>query len=385
MRTRFRAIRYNVPCCQRRIGSAASPMRGTEGYLLNARTARFDERVVSNAGYNSGMTPQTFVVGRRDADQTVTAFLRARLNLPWSKAKRLVESGQVRVAGQKVTDPAQRLKLGKHVEVVAQGPVAKGHKPTRAKLKAAPQYDGPEPTLVYSDDSIAVVDKPPGLTTMRHAEEAAEFGERGKKYLPVTLADLLPAMLGRPGKAVRAVHRIDRDTSGLVVFARSRPAEEHLTEQFKAHTVERRYLALVRGRPKAGVVESHLVRDRGDGRRGSSPAGEGQRAVTHVSVVEQLGDFTLVECRLETGRTHQVRIHLGEAGWPLCGERVYDRPPGGAPLPDGSGARRPMLHAARLGLTHPSTGERMSWDSPPPADFKELLARLRTGPNRDRL
>jgi 23S rRNA pseudouridine1911/1915/1917 synthase len=322
-------------------------------------------------------TSQTFVVGHRDADQTVAAFLRARLSLPWSKAKRLVETGQVRVAGQKVTDPAHRLKLGKHVEVVAAGGPSPT-KPTRAKLKEAPKYDGPMPVLVYSDDSIAIIDKPPWLTTMRHAEEAAEFGERGKKYLPTTLADLLPAMLGRPGKAVRAVHRIDRDTSGLVVFARTKPAEDHLTDQFKAHTVERRYLALVRGKPKAGTIESSLVRDRGDGRRGSSPSGEdGQRAVTHVKVLEQFGDFALVECRLETGRTHQVRIHLGEAGWPLCGEKVYDRPVNGSPIPDASGAKRPMLHAARLGLTHPATGDRMVWDSDPAADFQELLSRLK--------
>jgi 23S rRNA pseudouridine1911/1915/1917 synthase len=323
------------------------------------------------------MTPQTFVVGRLDADQTVAAFLRTRLNLPWSKAKRLVESGQVRVAGQKVTDPAARLKLGKRVEVVGpSAPAPSGQKPARAKLKEAPAFDGPPPVLVYSDDAIAVVDKPPGLTTMRHAEEAAEFGERGKTYLPATLADLLPAMLGRPGKPVRAVHRIDRDTSGLVVFARTKPAEEHLTEQFKAHTVDRRYLALVRGRPKPGTIESRLIPDRGDGRRGSSYTDDGQRAITHVTVREQLGAFALVECRLETGRTHQVRIHLGEAGWPLCGERVYDRPINGPPLPDGSGAKRPMLHAARLGLTHPVTGERMTWDSDPPADFTGLLTRF---------
>src|SRR6478672_10229854 len=112
------------------------------------------------------MTPQTFVVGRRDADQTVAAFLRTRLDLPWSKVKRLVESGQVRVAGQKVTDPAHRLKLGKHVDVVSPNAPA-GAKPSRAKLKDAPRFDGPMPILVYSDDSIAVVDKPPGLTTMR--------------------------------------------------------------------------------------------------------------------------------------------------------------------------------------------------------------------------
>lgn len=322
------------------------------------------------------MTPQTFVVGRRDADQTVAAFLRTRLNLPWSGAKRLVESGRVRVAGQKVTDPAHRLKLGKRVEVVGAEPQS-DRKPTRARLPDAPKYDGPPPVLVYSDDSIAVVDKPAGLTTMRHPDEAAEFGPRGKAYLPATLADLLPAMLGRPGKPVRAVHRIDKETSGLVVFARTKPAEEHLTGQFKAHSVERRYLALVRGRPRAGTIESRLVRDRGDGRRGGSSTGAGQRAVTHMQVAELLGEFALVECRLETGRTHQVRIHLGEAGWPLCGERVYDRPVNGARLPDASGAGRPMLHAARLGLTHPATGERMTWDSDPPADFQAVLSRLR--------
>src|SRR5262249_22671660 len=190
-------------------------------------------------------------------------------------------------------------------------------------------------------------------------------------------ADLLPAMLGRPGKPRPADRRIARDTSGLVVFARTRAAEEQLTKQFKEHTVERRYLALVRGRPKPSTIESHLVRDRGDGRRGSSATGDGQRAVTHVKALEQLGDFSIVECRLETGRTHQVRIHLGEAGWPLCGERVYDRPVNGAPPPDGSGAKRPMLHALRLGLPRPVTKERMTWDSEPAGDFRELLLRMR--------
>ncbi len=322
------------------------------------------------------MTSQTFVVGRRDADQTLAAFLRARLNLPWSRTKRLIESGQVRVANQRVIDPAHRLKLGKRVDVLGESQAAKTEQPKRAKLRDAPSYDGLPPVLVYSDDAIVVVNKPPGLTTMRHEEEAAEFGEHGKRFLPVTLADLLPAMLGQPGKKVRAVHRIDRDTSGLVVFARTKPAEAHLTDQFKAHTVDRRYLALVRGRPKASTIESHLVRDRGDGRRGSDPTGEGQRAITQVRVLEQFDRFALVECRLETGRTHQVRIHLAEHGWPLCGEEVYDRPLHGGPLPDGSDAKRPMLHAEKLGLTHPITGERMTWECPPAADFQQLLVRL---------
>jgi 23S rRNA pseudouridine1911/1915/1917 synthase len=140
---------------------------------------------------------------------------------------------------------------------------------------------------------------------------------------------------------------------------------------------ELRRQRLRRGSPKPGRIESQFVRDRGDGRRGSGA--DGKRAVTHVAVLERFDGFTLVECRLETGRTHQVRIHLAEAGTPLCGEKVYDRPVNGKPVPDGSGATRPMLHAARLGIAHPETGERMTWESPPPGDFKELFDRLRKG------
>jgi 23S rRNA pseudouridine1911/1915/1917 synthase len=327
------------------------------------------------------MQDQTFIVGRIDADQTVAAFLRVRLNLPWSKTKQLIESGKVRVAGQKTIDPAARLKLGKKVEVLGDASgkpksTSPSAKTVRAKLPSAPEYDGPMPTIVYSDDSIVVVEKPAGLTTMRHDEEAAEFGERGKTFLPTTLADLLPAMLGRPGKPMRSVHRIDKDTSGLVVFARTKIAEDGLTEQFKAHSVERRYLGLVRGRPKSQTHESMFVRDRGDGRRGSGEGDDAQRAVTHVAVLEQYDGFAYITCRLETGRTHQVRIHLGEAGTPLCGETVYDRPLNGTPIADKSGAKRFMLHATRLALTHPVTEDRLTWDSTPPDDFLTLQTKL---------
>ena len=201
--------------------------------------------------------------------------------------------------------------------------------------------------------------------------------------MPPTLADLLPGLLpknrrGRPAP-VRAVHRLDNETSGLVAFALTAEAERHLGRQFRAHTTDRLYLALVRGRAKSGRIESVLVSDRGDGRRGSTtdPAAAGQRAVTHVRVVEELGEYTLVECRLETGRTHQVRIHLGEAGTPLCGERVYDRPVHGRPAADDSGAKRVALHAATLGFEHPATGERVQWTSPLPKDMAELLGKLR--------
>jgi 23S rRNA pseudouridine1911/1915/1917 synthase len=241
-----------------------------------------------------------------------------------------------------------------------------------------PRRRANQPIVRFADAHVVVVDKPPGLTTMRHPYETAEFGARGRRYLPATLADVLRAQLG--GGKLRAVHRLDKDTSGLVVFARTLAAERHLGEQFRAHTVERRYLAIVRGRALSQRIESWLLHDRGDGRRGSSPrAGEGQRAVTHVGVVEVLGEYTLVECRLETGRTHQVRIHLGEAGMPICGDHVYDRPPHGRPLPDASSMPRIALHAATLGFTHPATGKRMQWSTTLPEDMEELRRRLRKG------
>ncbi len=383
------------------------------------------------------MPPMEFVVDRREAGQTLAAVLRSRLGLSWSQAKRLVERRHVKVSGQLETNAARRLKAGKRVELAsgivpplpqAAPPRLPQTKPTpkivsrtsknsaattnsattpsrqsqgspssRSRRSSAPASLRPAPhppsrgeiaspaplcadAIIYEDDAIVVVNKPAGLTTMRHAQEVAEFGWRARRYLPKTLADYLPEMLGRPDLPLRAVHRIDRDTSGLVVFARTPPAAEHLIRQFRRHSVDRRYLALTRGVPSVARIESVLVRDRGDGRRGSTQdvhVPGGQRAITHVQIREVLGNFALVECRLETGRTHQVRIHLGESGTPLCGERVYDRPIHGSPLPDDSGAARPMLHATRLGLDHPETGERMTWEVPPPADFATLLHSLK--------
>ena len=351
------------------------------------------------------MPPITFIVDRREAVKTLAAVLRARFGLSWSKAKRLVEGKHVRVSGQVESDVARRLRAGKRVELAAgtierpaEPRTEKGGKGMKVEKNPSPAVEKPKPSppkrrdatssplrpftpsIVYADDAVVVVDKPAGLTTMRHKEEAAEFGEHGQHFLPKTLADLLPGLLAAPTRPVIAVHRIDRDTSGLVVFARTRRAAEQLGKQFRKHTVDRRYLALTRGIPKSGRIESILVRDRGDGRRGSSPypnPPDGKRAVTHVKVLETFDRFALVECRLETGRTHQVRIHLGEAGMPLCGERVYDRRVNGKPAPDPSGPKRPMLHAAVLGFVHPESGETLSWEVAPPADFATLLQQWR--------
>ncbi len=317
----------------------------------------------------------TFHVQRNDRQLTVAAFLRAKLSLTWSEAKALVEADKVFVNGHRCRQIDHRMKPDMTVEV-REPASTKPRAPTVAKPAfEKPQYHGPEPIIVYRDEEIVIVDKPAGLTTMRNYEEVQEFGKGKQKYLPATLADILPGLLGEPNKPLIAVHRIDRDTSGLVVFARNRNAATKLEADFKAHRLERRYLALTRGIPKEGRIESHLVRDRGDGRRGSGSADaeDAQLAVSHFRILREFHLHCLVECRLETGRTHQVRIHLGEAGAPLCGERIYDRPINGLPVEDDTGSPRQMLHATILGLTHPTTGESMRWESAMPEDMQSVF------------
>jgi 23S rRNA pseudouridine1911/1915/1917 synthase len=178
------------------------------------------------------------------------------------------------------------------------------------------------------------------------------------------------------------VHRLDRETSGLMVFTRSARAKRALAAQFRAHDVDRAYLAIAHGTVPPGKIETDLVLDRGDGlrgshghfRRASGPAPrEARHAVTHVTPLEALRGATLVECRLETGRQHQIRIHLAELGHPLVGEPVYVRDYTAARIE----APRVMLHACVLGFIHPRSGARVSWRSDPPADFETVLASLR--------
>ncbi len=322
-----------------------------------------------------------------DRGATLAAFLRARMkSASWSQVQKCVRGRHVLVHGNVCTDAARRLREGEVVKVLEAAAAA----PPRAT----------DVRIVHLDDDVVVVDKPPGLTTTRHHEEASWPARR--RQIQPTLEELVPDTIGRflaarsaqargprhggPGgreakrrrvPPVRAVHRIDRETSGLVVFARNVPAGRILAEQFRLHTTRRRYLALVVGRARAGTIESTLVRDRGDGRRGSADGEEGKLAITHVAPLEHLGDaYTLVECRLETGRTHQIRIHLSESGHPLCGERVYVQTRRNAPRDD-SRAPRVMLHAAELGFVHPVTGQELVFESPLPRDIRDVLARLR--------
>ncbi|MGL4551332.1 MAG: RluA family pseudouridine synthase [Gemmataceae bacterium] len=298
------------------------------------------------------------------AGQTLAAVLRGRLpGLSWARVRALIDARRVTVRGELCRDPARRLKAGDAVELVR---------------KPLPPPPPPQSIVLrHLDEHVAVVEKPAGMNSVRHPAELEWRDER--KELAPTLHDLVPqqiaSQLGDRGPRLRIVHRLDKETSGLLVFARTALAEAGLGKQFHAHTVTRRYLAIVSGSPAPGTIRSSLVRDRGDGRRGSGDGGKD--AVTHFEVVERLGPFTLVRCRLETGRTHQIRIHLAEAGHPVCGDKVYHLRRDGNEMPDGSGAARLMLHAAELGFVHPATHEPLRWEMPPPADFRGTLVKLR--------
>jgi 23S rRNA pseudouridine1911/1915/1917 synthase len=312
-----------------------------------------------------------FHVEPHAARETLSAALRRWLpGMSWKEVRELIERRRVTVSGNLCLDPARRLQAGEAVKVTAL--------PQRPPPKEA------DVEILFADEHVAVVNKPSGMTTIRHPEERA-WPDRRRQLQP-TLDEILPRVLARyEGKRLvgepprlRAVHRIDRDTSGLLVFARTVEAERALGAQFRAHTVHRRYLAIAVGRVEARTVESRLVLNRGDGRRGSTPLPEGgQRAVTHVRPVEYLKGFTLVECRLETGRTHQIRIHHSEAGCPVAGDKVYNRPLGGLPIADASLAPRLALHAAELGFEHPSNNDHRRFFAPLPDDLQAVLARLR--------
>lgn len=305
------------------------------------------------------MSNADHVVSREQAGLTVAALVRELSpGMSWSQARELCRGGRVWVNGSAAFDPAFRLAGGERVEIRSGG-----SKSATSEL------------VVHLDPDVAVVRKPAGILTVPFERQDRD-----------TLLALARVAIRRiesarglpPNPTLRAVQRLDKETSGLVVFARTLHAQRHLQEQLGEHTVTRRYLAIAHGKVEDGVHDSLLVPDRGDGlrgswnRRGSPPPGSRQ-AVTFVQVTERLSGATLVTCELETGRQHQIRIHLAEAGHPLLGETVYIRDYRGPVLP----APRPMLHATMLGFRHPRGDRPMTFEAPPPADFVQVLERLK--------
>ena len=277
-----------------------------------------------------------------------------RWGLSRRTARDAVRDGRIEVDGVVSDEPGREISETSRLEYDPDRPVRRR---VRTRL-----------SVLAEDEDFVIVDKPAGLLTVPTAE-------RERDTLLARVLDYLHHRYRRRPLAF-VVHRIDRDTSGAVVFARNRETLHALQDLFRRHAIEREYVALVEGDlAGSGRFDADLVRDGGDRRRSIARRGEpGKRAVTRYRVLESLSAAALVSVELETGRTHQIRVHFSAGGHPVLGDPVY-RPRGMGPPP--VEAPRQMLHARRLGFVHPRTEARVLAESPLPADFSEVVARLK--------
>jgi 23S rRNA pseudouridine1911/1915/1917 synthase len=280
------------------------------------------------------------------------------------RLKALIRSGAVAAERGPVRDPSAKVKGGEHFSVAVPELKQAHNEPQDIPLK-----------ILFEDEHLLVVDKPAGLVVH---PAAGNFDGTLVNALLHHCAGRLSGIGGvaRPG----IVHRIDKDTSGLLVVAKTDVAHEGLAKQFAAHLIDRRYLAIVNRVPKAkeGTVDAPLARSAANRKKIAIVEGSrGKRAVTHWRRLNVLRDAALVECRLETGRTHQVRVHMASIGHPLIGDPVYGRSgkTHGKLLKD-LVFHRQALHAAELGFTHPVSKHRLSFSSPMPPDMQELMRAL---------
>lgn len=292
------------------------------------------------------------------------ALAEAVPTLSRERLKVLIASGAVIGDTGPVRDPARKATAGAQFQVNVPEP-----KPAHNEAQAI------DLTIAYEDEHLIVVDKPAGLVV--HPAAGNLDGTMVNALLHHCAGQLSGiGGVARPG----IVHRIDKDTSGLIVAAKHDRAHEGLARQFKAHSIDRRYLAIVAGRPLAGSgrVEARLGRSSADRKKMAVVGGEaGKHAITHWRLLDPLREAALVECRLETGRTHQVRVHMASIGHPLLGDPVYGRSKAvHRPILETLGFRRQALHATRLGFIHPVTGHALSFDSAMPDDMQELFNRL---------
>jgi 23S rRNA pseudouridine1911/1915/1917 synthase len=301
-----------------------------------------------------------------DERPRLDAFVAARDEaLSRAQVQRLIEDGDVLVNGAVPAKAGVKLRPGDEVLVRIRPPVA---------IEVA--AEAIDLVVLHEDRHLIVIDKPAGMVV--HPAPGHSSGTLVNALL-AHCTDL--AGIGgelRPG----IVHRLDKDTTGVLVAAKDEPTLQALSAAFKAKTrVLREYRAVLAPSPTAssGTIRTLYGRHPVDRKRFSSKVATGKHAVTHWEIAERLiAGAALVRCRLETGRTHQIRVHMADSGWPLIGDRTYGRSRLPSPLGEAADELgRQALHAARLELDHPITGERLRFATEPPADFQRLLARLR--------
>lgn len=291
-----------------------------------------------------------------DAGVRLDAFLAGRMEKTRSAVQKLIDQGSVQVNGSAAAKNT-RLRVGDWVEVEVPPPEELDVKPQDIPLD-----------IVYEDGDLLVVNKPKGMVV--HPAAGNPDGTLVNALL-FHCGESLSGINGviRPG----IVHRIDKDTSGLLIVAKNDRAHQSLAEQIAVHSFTRIYNAVVYGNLKEdeGTVSAAIGRHPTDRKRMAVLSSGGREAVTHYRVLERFSGFTLVECRLETGRTHQIRVHMAHIGHPVAGDPVY------GPKKCITELRGQCLHARVIGFVHPSTGEYLEFDSGLPAYFDQFLTKLR--------
>lgn len=306
-------------------------------------------------GIEAGL--ETVTAEAEDAGTRVDVFLAAKLGVSRSNMQKLLEDGRVK-RGEKIIKANYKVRAGEMFVVDI---------PEPEPIEAVPENIPLD--IIYEDDDVVVLNKARGMVVHPAPGNYTGTLVNALLYHCSNLSGINSAI--RPG----IVHRLDKDTSGIMIVAKNDAAHISLSQQIQSKTAVRTYLAVVRGNIKtdSGTIETQIARDKTDRKKMAVVKEGGRDAITDYEVLERFGKYTLVRCKLRTGRTHQIRVHMEYLGYPLVGDPKY------SPMKTPFGIKGQALHSHTLEFTHPRTGERMKFEAPLPEDMHKIITRLHNG------
>mgnify|MGYP000892475924 CR=1 FL=1 len=306
-------------------------------------------------GIEAGL--ETVTAEAEDAGTRADVFLAAKLGVSRSNMQKLLEDGRVK-RGEKIIKANYKVRAGEMFVVDI---------PELEPIEAVPENIPLD--IIYEDDDVAVLNKARGMVVHPAPGNYTGTLVNALLYHCSNLSGINSAI--RPG----IVHRLDKDTSGIMIVAKNDAAHISLSQQIQSKTAVRTYLAVVRGNIKtdSGTIETQIARDKTDRKKMAVVKEGGRDAITDYEVLERFGKYTLVRCKLRTGRTHQIRVHMEYLGYPLVGDPKY------SPMKTPFGIKGQALHSHTLEFTHPRTGERMKFEAPLPEDMHKIITRLHNG------
>lgn len=306
-------------------------------------------------GIEAGL--ETVTAEAEDAGTRADVFLAAKLGVSRSNMQKLLEDGRVK-RGEKIIKANYKVRAGEMFVVDI---------PEPEPIEAVPENIPLD--IIYEDDDVVVLNKARGMVVHPAPGNYTGTLVNALLYHCSNLSGINSAI--RPG----IVHRLDKDTSGIMIVAKNDAAHISLSQQIQSKTAVRTYLAVVRGNIKtnSGTIETQIARDKTDRKKMAVVKEGGRDAITDYEVLERFGKYTLVRCKLRTGRTHQIRVHMEYLGYPLVGDPKY------SPMKTPFGIKGQALHSHTLEFTHPRTGERMKFEAPLPEDMHKIITRLHNG------